>query len=311
MSWKSPRNLNIPWLGTLSSLLKNVELPTFHGETLWVVSDYSFENPASDFDVVGLLFLDPGRTGAWNELRNEVRDNVLKDDRRMSWKDLNHDSRRQSAFLPFLRAADQIHGLAITLAFHRHKDFEIAPNDFSELCTALGLSGKMKRGTFQRAFRIGYCTAMLVAGLSSPGQDIHWVSDQDPVFANISIENETISVFAKLLELFSLHKLGQVRYGTTADGDEPLFQEDLAAVPDLMCGASSEMFTSIRREYGNIPDIYAKLPTLTGRSREFLNWYANWPCPLKRYICTFENRVGRPASVGILDPSLLVRSEVL
>jgi hypothetical protein len=155
-------------------------------------------------------------------------------------------------------------------------------------------------------FRIGYIAAMLVAGMSSPGQDIHWVSDQDAAFANDAMEKDTVDVFANLLTIFSPHKLGQVRYGTTAYGEEPLFQEDLAAVPDLMCGATCEIFTSIMREYNDIPEIYSKLPKLTGRPQEFLNWYASGPWPLKRYICS-----GRAPSVGILHPALLGRREPL
>ena len=152
---------------------------------------------------------------------------------------------------------------------------------------------------------------MLVAGLSSPGQDIHWVSDEDAAFANEPIENDTISVFMNLLKVFLPHRLGQIRYGTTACGEEPLFQEDLIAIPDLMCGAACEILTSIKREYVDIPEVYSRLPELPSRSQEFLKWYASGPWPLKRYICSFEAREGRCPSVEIMHPSLLTRSPIL
>jgi hypothetical protein len=229
----------------------------------------------------------------------------------MSWKDLNHDSRKQAAFFPFLRAADHIYGLAVALAFHRDPAFTIPNDDLSRFKDSFRLSANWKRRNLQQMFRIGYSTAMLVAGLSRPGQDIHWVSDQDPAFANDAKENDTVGVFAKLLTIFSPHRPGQVRYGTTAYGAELLFQEDLAAVPDLMCGATCEIFTAIKREYNDIPDIYAKLPKLANRPQEFLKWYASGPWPLKRYICSFESRKGRAPSVGILHPGLLGRGEEL
>jgi hypothetical protein len=123
-------------------------------------------------------------------------------------------------------------------------------------------------------FRIASCTAFLMAGLSNPGQDIHWVSDQDSAFANEAKEMDTISVFSQLLTMFLPHKLGQVRYGTTADGVQPLLQEDLVAIPDLMCGATAELFTAIKREYTDIPDIFAMLPKLGNRPgcRRALPW---------------------------------------
>jgi hypothetical protein len=116
------------------------------------------------------------------------------------------------------------------------------------------------------------------------------------------------SVFIKLLNIFSPHTLGQLRYGTTVCTGSDLLEEDLAALPDLMCGAACEILTSIKREYNDIPEIYSKLPRLASRPQEFLKWYASGPWPLKRYICSFESRKRRAPSLGILHPSLLGRS---
>jgi len=296
---------------TLSRLLHRVALPTFRGRTLSVISDYKVNNQESDFDVVGILIADLEASGAWNELRNEVRAKFLVDSRRMTWKKLNSDKRKGAAFLPFLRAADQIEGLAIALAFHRDPFFQIPKDGISRFRDSFRLSSNWKPGNVQHMFRIAYSIALLVAGLSRPGQDIHWLSDEDAVFANERSETDTVAVFARLLTMFSPHQLGQVRYGTSASGDEPLFQEDLLAVPDLMCGATCEIFTAVKREFGNIPQVAARFPKLASRSQDFLSWYAAGPWPLKRYICTLENGEGRSPSVGILPPSLLWRSSGL
>jgi hypothetical protein len=152
---------------------------------------------------------------------------------------------------------------------------------------------------------------MLVAGMSRPGQEILWVSDQDPAFANEARENDTASVFGKLLTLFAPHKLGPVHYGTTASGAEPLFQEDLVAVPDLFCGATCEFFTSAKKEYGNLPRIGVKISSLDSRTHAFLKWYASGPWPLRRYICSIENRKGERPTVGILTPDLLWQGNIL
>ena len=115
MSWNPPRRVIIPWMETLARMLGKVTLPTIRGRSLWVSSDYSFDNPASDFDVVGLLVADAEASSDWNYLRGEVRAKLLGDRRRMSWKKLNSDSRRQAAFFPFLKAADHTCGLSIAL----------------------------------------------------------------------------------------------------------------------------------------------------------------------------------------------------
>lgn len=260
MTWNQPQRLTIPWMEGLARLFGRVTMPAIRGPSLWVLSDYSFDNPASDFDVVGLLVAAPEASGDWKYLRSEVRAKLLSDGRRMSWKKLNSDWRRQAAFLPFLRAADRICGLAVALAFHRDSAFQIPNDALDRFVTAFHLSADWKPRHLQHMFRIAYCTAMIVAGLSKPGQDVHWVSDQDTVFATEPREIDTIGVFSSLLGVFSPHDLGQVRYGTTEYGAEPLFQEDLAAVPDLMCGAASEILTTIKREYTEMPDIYSALP---------------------------------------------------
>ena len=288
----------------------SVAMPANRGRSLWVLSDYSFDNPASDFDVVGLLLADPEASGEWNRLRCEVRAQLLGDRRHMSWKRLNSDSRRQAAFFPFLKAADHICGLSVALAFHRHSEFQIPTDGLCRFQDSLHLSVNWKPHSFEKMFRIAYCTAMLVAGFSNPGQDIYWVSDQDPAFANERMERDTLSVVVKLLNTYSPHKLGELRYGTTEYTRSDLLEEDLAAIPDLMCGAASEILTSIKREYTDIPEIYSRLPKLTSRPQEFLEWYASGPWPLKRYICSFESRKGRAPSSGILHPSLLGRITV-
>jgi len=224
----------------------------------------------------------------------------------MSWKKLNSDSRRWAAFFPFLKAADHICGLSIALAFHRDSAFQIPDDDLRRFQDSFQLTANWKARNFEQMFRIAYCTAMFIAGLSSPGQDIHWVSDQDRAFANEAIEKDTLGVVVKLLNIFSPHKLGELRYGTTSCTGSDLLEEDLAAIPDLMCGAACEILTSIKREYKDIPEIYSKFFKLTSRPRVFLKWYASGPWPLKRYICSFESRKGRAPSLGILHPSLLV-----
>ncbi|HKI36802.1 MAG TPA: hypothetical protein VKA46_33420, partial [Gemmataceae bacterium] len=184
MSWKQPQRVHIPWLATLSRLLGGVAMPVVRGRCLWVATDYSFDNAASDFEVIGLLLADAENAGIWNEARREVRERLLRDGRSMSWKKLNSDSQRQAAFFPFLQAADHIHGLSVTLAFHRHPEFQIPRDSVERFQDGFHLSADWKPRNLQQMFRIASCTAFFIAGLSNPDQDIHWVSDQDSAFAN-------------------------------------------------------------------------------------------------------------------------------
>jgi hypothetical protein len=279
-----------------------------------VSSDYSLDNCKSDFDVVGILVLDPDALGRWDYFRTEVRKTFLRDSRTMSWKKLNSDRRRKCAFFPFLVAANQIHGLAVTIAFHRNPEnpeFEIPRDELRPFVDFLNLSVEWKARQFQQMFRIASCTATFIAGLSSPNQHIRWVSDRDRLFANDAIAKGTVGVVVRLLNVFSPHKLGELHYGTTEITKEDLVEEDLGAIPDIMCGATSEIITAMKRKYSDFPRIYTNLPRLSRRAENFLKWYADAHSPLKRYICAFETRKGKVPSLGVLHPSLLGRGPIL
>jgi hypothetical protein len=106
---------------TLSQMLGGLSMPIVRGCSLWVATDYSFDNAASDFDVIGVLIADPGASGQWNDLRREVRSRLLSDRRSMSWKKLNSDSQRQAALFPFLLAADHLPRLMLGPAELLHR----------------------------------------------------------------------------------------------------------------------------------------------------------------------------------------------
>src|SRR5262249_23765373 len=99
MSWNQPRHVIIPWLETLAKLLGQAAMATITGRTLWVLTDYSFDNPASDFDVVGLLIVDPEHSSDWMHLRNEVVLPLLG----ASWQENGSEAGHQ-----FLDLADRV-----------------------------------------------------------------------------------------------------------------------------------------------------------------------------------------------------------
>ena len=300
MGWSPVNNLLLPWMQTLAAKISTTALPQLRGETLWISSDYSFDNPASHYDVIGLLLADPESSFGWEECRRQVRSQHLHDNRRMAWKRLN-DRRRQSAFFPFLCAADHIHGLCVTIAIDRDPAFRIStPELLAQYHGRPWLKANWNPETFEQSVRIAFLTALFVAGLSSPGQDILWISDQDAVFANESFHRDTGTLFTKLLNAFSSHTFGQISIGTTVITESDLLEEDLASIPDLMVGATCEILTCMRREFGHMPRIVVEMPSLSDRAEHFVQWLQDESRPLKRLICVLESRADRGFSVGTL-----------
>lgn len=299
MTWNRPSNLIFPWIEKLSARLSKEDLPVFDGETLWISSDYRFSDPTVDFDTIGILISNPDASDDWNRLRTQVRAQLLGE-RRMAWKRLN-DRRRQEAFFPFLSAANTLQGLCVAVAIERIPEFRFTTRELiGQYRGRDWLSADWKTETAEQLFRITYFTAFFVAGLSKPGQDIIWISDQDPVFANEVFHRDTGTLFTKFLNAFTRHGFGQISIGTTAITESDLLEEDLAAIPDLLCGASAMMLTSAKRKFGQIPRIPIDLDRQDDRTSNFLHWFADTSNPLKRHMCVIEQRADGELSADIV-----------
>jgi hypothetical protein len=101
-----------PWVKAFNDTIRISPLPHLGGREIIIVTDSSGLHRENPFEVLGLLILDFDSSVEWEVLRQTIRRNILKDSRRMSFKQLNEPV-RQRALIPFLRAADQINGLCL------------------------------------------------------------------------------------------------------------------------------------------------------------------------------------------------------
>ena len=94
------------------------------GSGLVLATDYSGENEASDFRVLGfLLTTQKSLESVWGPARLEVRRKYLHNNRRMAFKKLD-DALRINAFPTFLKAASQLSGVLACVAVE--KSFRLA-----------------------------------------------------------------------------------------------------------------------------------------------------------------------------------------
>jgi hypothetical protein len=84
------------------------------GPQLIMTSDYSGQHAGCDAEVYSFLIADAVYLWLWQEMRKNLRQKYLPDMRRMSYKALG-DKQRQAALIPFLRIANCIPGLLLTI----------------------------------------------------------------------------------------------------------------------------------------------------------------------------------------------------
>jgi hypothetical protein len=289
--WNSIEDPLYPWVLTVERILHTQELPLMSGPIINIFSDYSGDSKASSYDVISALYLDLYSSSDWEMQRRVVREKYLADGRRVAFKNLG-DRQRQKALIPFLQAADQIAGISITLAIRKSiQSICFDRGMFNGLQTKLVFKSKWTYAPFEKMLRVAHLVSLLVAGLSYPNQHIYWISDEDNLFANLERTNDLKQMLEAYSNHYVKHPLGELGLGTTKLDEGDRFEEDMAAIPDLIAGTVAEVVTRISTATGGrIPPnlavpFYGKFSPKT----ELLSsWLADETQKLKRIVILFE-----------------------
>jgi hypothetical protein len=212
--------------------------------TLLLGSDYAGFHRGARFEVISIIASNLERLQAWDGSRGALRERMLPNQRRMSYKSLN-DRQRRLALFPFLTAANQIYGLLFTVAIDRRVKSVFEPKgrltrdsaDWPEL-------HNWKLTTIERALRIIHLGSLLVRGLSGKGQDLLWITDEDEVVANEGRLRTFVKVFATVSSHYVVHQMGHVRIGTTRCDTGRRDIEDFVAICDFAAGSLQDLLST-------------------------------------------------------------------
>ena len=260
------------------------------GPTLFLASDYGGAHKGAAFETLSFLLADSAYLWLWDELRAKLREKALPQKRRMSFKALN-DRARQRALVPFLRYANTIPGLLATFVLDASASDLLSESQPPDGNTAFGSVGNWSESSFRKLSRIGQLGAMLVSGMSAPGQNLIWVTDDDEIAPNREKLFEATRLMGHYLNHFLYHNLGHIRFGTTGTvdaGDRQI--EDLVALPDLAAGCVSEIFTYLRTHTGAGPSKILQPATQQAslKSKVIANWLAEGGHPLRKLLILIE-----------------------
>jgi hypothetical protein len=258
--------------------------------SLIITSDYSREHKTATHQVISILITSLEHIRPWNHLRERLRKNILGPNRRMSFKDLR-DKKRQEALIPFLRAADILPGLSLTIAinnsissiFTENGPVDLGNPDFAELRS---LTPK----TLEKAFRVAHLVSLVTAGISKPNQDIMWLTDEDAIAPN----NSRIILLTKLwgwvLSGYLGHNLGHIKCGSTQSDDGSRVIEDLTSIPDLIAGAVSEQFIVDAANPGAPTGqvFWLQRPDYSPKTHLITQWLVRSEAPLRRLVARLD-----------------------
>ena len=303
-SWIPIENKLYSWSHSLENIINSHDIPNLKGEEIYIGSDYSGNQADSKYNVYSILYVDLLNSKEWEIQRRLVRNVFLPDGRKMSYKGLN-DQKKRDALIPFLRAADKIMGVSLTLIVSKAvPQLCLNKHDLAIAHKAYGLKTIWKYKSLETAMRVCYLISTLIAGLSKPGQNISWISDEDDMFSN---NNKSIDV-QRILGAFSSmlvhHNLGELGMGTTAIDPGDYLEEDITAVPDLIAGALAETATKIATlSNGKISSLVSSLMpyNLSIKARTMCSWIWDSKNSLKKIVVKIEDEGDGKFAISRLD----------
>jgi hypothetical protein len=291
--WHSIPNPSLELIRLLNQLVVEAQdrnpqlLPDLtRSDNILIASDYSGQHQTARFESSSFLFTTRESWVAWAGYRKQLRDQFLRDGRRMSFKRLS-DSQRWEALPHFLAAAGGLHGLSLTVLIDRSirslfQDGWVDPATFQ-----LPQVRTWKPEPLERLLRVTTFSAFLTAGLSREGQSVIWFTDQDEIAANSERLDELTRLFDATLMRFLSHDLGAVQCATTDGVDLQI--EDFVAIPDLIAGALAELLSEYQRSGVSLGAAIAPPPAaFSPKGRLLMDWLSDPRPPLRRLVLSIE-----------------------
>jgi hypothetical protein len=290
--WRDLKS-DLPWVRAFGENIQKSPLPALKGKEIIIATDSSGLHRENPFEVLGFVIFDFDSSVQWELLRQSVRRNILKDSRRMAFKNLKENV-RQRALPAFLQAADQMIGLCLCVAINKRiSHLGGGRQFFDQLVKENILKTTWKLESFERAARMTHFISLLIAGLCTDGQNVFWISDEDEMFESPEKSEDTLRLLTMYQKLNVQIALGTLRAGTTKMDIGDRFEEDITAIADIGAGAFGELVMKLKPDAeGSIANTFNDelISDISGKSNLLLSWLADDTQPLKRISLLFDHR---------------------
>ena len=311
--WHALPNPNLGAMNAFDAVVRRQQIARPHSfpdlrnsAQVFVTSDYGGEHKATKYETYSFVYLADASWPRFEAKRKHFRAKHRLASRSFAFKKLG-DRRKLDALDSFLELFDDLIGVSVTVLVHKDAGSLFNQTGLNDAAEAAGMwpDTKIAAATFEKLLRIVHLNSFFLAGLIGEHQNLFWFTDQDAIAANedrLGILTDIFSiVFSNYLrknENELKFPLGHFRCGTTASDNGTLQIEDLAAVPDLVAGAVTDVFSRHESD-GTSPRSKLLVPPPTDipiKTQRIMNWLSDSRPRFKRYVYAIE-----PAESGNLN----------
>jgi hypothetical protein len=259
-------------------------------ERIVIASDYGGQHDLPSHRSYAMLLADSMSIDSWDAGRVSVRERHLTDGRRMSYKKLT-ESLRWKALPEFLQAADELKGVLMTVLVDRRIESVLSPDVTKFIRDQLPHQENLpKRHILEYMIRIALFMSLLAGGLLRDGQDVVWITDEDPTVDSSERKAQMSAVLRIVSSQYEPPDFKSMKSTTTASPDPSKSLEDLAAIPDLAAGA----LTAVLTEY---PDLLRSIiaggrvvpsERMQEKTKHLMGWLSWKRAALKRWVFVID-----------------------
>ncbi|HWP84138.1 MAG TPA: hypothetical protein VNN17_03035 [Terriglobia bacterium] len=231
---------------------------------LLLTADYSGHR-MSPYRTVGLLLVNKDDVAPWKSRLQHLRKGCLGR-RRLSYKDLRHDTIRRKALPHFLASADRLRGYCLAVAFAKNLDPLV--EDVADHKGLLAPLAQWPKPLRLWGLYVTVVAATLIQSTCSADADFVFFTDEDELVSPRERLEQFVTLLRVVVRDIGPNQYGTITYGTAGMTGNNLFVEDMCAVPDLVAGA----LTDYLRSAGGEATLEVPSTALDPRARVVIDW---------------------------------------
>jgi hypothetical protein len=142
----------------------------------------------------------------------------------------------------------------------------------------------------EKFMRVIHVLGLLIAGLSGPGQDVLWATDEDAIAANAERVRQLVDALGVVTSNLLPHGMGHLRLATAKQDKGDLSLEDLLSIPDIAAGAlSAEVEEMLGNNVVPAGGFYLAPPSqVADKTKRVMDWFADNTQPLRRLVLVID-----------------------